>query len=164
MPLACFQCVDAFVQHSPLFFWRAVLSPSVCFQCHETMVVGDRNMPKACPYVMMRPIVADINHRICQRITHSELFLFLPPSIYPLTRVPFFNWCEWIFNGLNWCFFVMGGGFMAGTLVACHRNMLMVCPCAVVNCFLPFALRWWGVGCFWSVGDFFVILEVGRLY
>ena len=22
----------------------------------------------------------------------------------------------------------MGGGFMAGTLVACHRNMLMVCP------------------------------------
>ena len=32
-------------------------------------------MPKACPYVMMRPpIVADINHCICEGITHSGIF------------------------------------------------------------------------------------------
>ena len=125
MPLACFQCVDALYNIRHCFFGGAVLSPSVCFQCLETMVVGDRNMPKACPYVMMRPVVADINHRICQRITHTELFLFLPPSIYPLTRVPFFNWCEWIFNGLNWCFFCYGWrlhGWHIGCLPSKHAD------------------------------------------
>ena len=66
-----------------------------------------RNMPKACPYVMMRPIMADINHYICEGITHLGIFLlalsdnliyedwffaescflcflFQSPSIYPL--------------------------------------------------------------------------------
>mgnify|MGYP004456059461 CR=1 FL=1 len=34
-------------------------------------------MPKACPYVMMRPpIVAVINHRICEGNRNSDLFLF----------------------------------------------------------------------------------------
>ena len=34
-------------------------------------------MPKACPYVMMRPpIVAVINHRTCEGKWNSDLFLF----------------------------------------------------------------------------------------
>lgn len=85
--------------------------------------------------------------RLIPRLTVKIALVFWAFSVHLDYCVrAFLNWCEWIFNGLNWCFFVMGGGFMAGTLVACHRNMLMVCPCAVVNCFLPFALRWWGCG------------------
>ncbi len=35
------------------------------------------NMPKACPYVIMRPpIVADINHRICEGKRNWGIFLF----------------------------------------------------------------------------------------
>ena len=35
------------------------------------------NMPKACPYVIMRPpIVADINHRICEGKRDSGIFIF----------------------------------------------------------------------------------------
>ena len=35
------------------------------------------NMPKACPYVMMRPpIVADKNHRACEGKRDSGIFLF----------------------------------------------------------------------------------------
>ena len=36
------------------------------------------NMPKACPYVMMRPPIADyINHRICEGKRDSGIFLFV---------------------------------------------------------------------------------------
>ena len=34
------------------------------------------NMPKAYPYVMMPPIVADINHHICQCKRNSGIFIF----------------------------------------------------------------------------------------
>ena len=49
-----------------------------------------RNMPKACPYVMMlfspSPIATDINHRVCHAKRIGASFCFSAPSIYPLSR------------------------------------------------------------------------------
>ena len=47
-----------------------------CFAANNQRI---GNMPKACPYVMMppSPIVADINHHICQCKNNSGIILFV---------------------------------------------------------------------------------------
>ena len=55
----------------PLFYSFSVLSPSACFQCVDNCCLH-RNMPKACPYVMMK-----------SQIWHTLLFFGFNMKFFP---------------------------------------------------------------------------------